>query len=81
MKGKILFPPVSEVASTKWGDEELQTATSFLMLHTDGKLWVAHKDDKFWSQAGVFMQQQLKTSHCHTGVYVSVQIILVKLIL
>jgi len=41
------------------------------MLHTDGKSWVAHKDDKFWSQAGIFIQQQLKISHCRTGVYIA----------
>jgi len=41
------------------------------MLHTDGKSGVAHKDDKFWSQAGIFIQQQLNTSHYCTGVYVT----------
>ena len=69
VKGKVLFPPVSQGQTTKWSDEELQALTAFLMLYTDGKSWVAHKDDKFWNQAGVFIQQQLKTSHCRTGRY------------
>jgi len=68
VKGKVLFSSISGIANTKWTDEELQSLTSFLMLYTDGQSWVAHKDDNFWNQAGVFIQQQLKTSHCRTGV-------------
>lgn len=60
VKGKVLFPPASQSQITKWSDEELQALTTFLMLYTDGKSWVAHKDDKFWNQAGVFIQQRLK---------------------
>ena len=72
VKGKILFPPPSQGQMTRWSDEELQALTAFLMLYTDGKSWVAHKDDKFWNQAGVFIQQQLKTSYCRTGKYFSI---------
>lgn len=28
--------------------------TCFIMLYTDGKAWVAHKDSHFWDQAGLF---------------------------
>jgi len=68
VKGKTLFPATaSQGQSTKWSDEELQALTSFFMLYIDGKFWVAHKDYKFWCQAGIFIQQQVKTNHCHTG--------------
>jgi len=47
VKGKTLFPATaSQGQSTKWSDKELQALTSFFMLYTDGKSWVAHKDDK-----------------------------------
>ena len=50
-----------------WSDEELRLLTSFLMLYTDGKAWVAHKDSRFWDRAGQFIQQQLHTAHCRSG--------------
>jgi len=70
-KGKVLFP-AAEISETKhhqvtWSDEEANVLVAFLMLHTNGKSWVVHGDTKFWYQAGVFIQQQLKISHCWTG--------------
>jgi len=69
MEGKVLFP--DKGPSTKelpnWSDEELRMLTCFLMLYTDGKTWVAHKDNRFWDRAGVFIQQQLHTPHCRSG--------------
>ena len=50
-----------------WTDAELSGLTEFLMLHTDGKTWVAHKDNQFWDQAGAFLQQLHKTSYRRSG--------------
>ena len=47
----------------KWSNKEFKELISFLILYTDGKSWMAHKDSKFWDQAGIFIQQQLKTNH------------------
>ena len=55
------------VRNTNWTEDELRHLTSFLMLHTDGKSWVSHKDYKFWDSAGEFIQQLLHTSHCRSG--------------
>ena len=70
--GKILFS--SEGHGTKdqhitWSDGELKALTCFLLLYTDGKSWVAHKESRFWDRAGIFIQQQLHTSHCRSGMY------------
>ena len=53
--------------NANWTEDELRHLTSFLMLHTDGKSWVSHKDYKFWDSAGEFIQQLLLTSHCRSG--------------
>jgi len=66
-KGKVLFPAQPAEARVKWSDQECNALVAFLMLHTDGKSWVSHNETKFWDQAGVFIQQQLKTGHCRTG--------------
>ena len=50
-----------------WTDAELRCLTLFLVLHTDGKTWVAHKNFRFWDQAGVFIQQLLHTAYCRSG--------------
>ena len=50
-----------------WTDAELSGLTEFMMLHTDGKTWVAHKDDRFWNWAGALLQQLLKTSYRRSG--------------
>ena len=75
MRGKILFPTTAEAGTTverkdhrvKWSDEECKALVAFLMLYTDGTYWVAHTDAKFWNQAGLFIQLQLKTVHCRSG--------------
>ena len=64
-KPRVLFCKKQENVS--WSDDELYSLVLFMMSNTDGKTWVAHKDHKFWSDAGVFIQQQLHTSHCRTG--------------
>jgi len=50
-----------------WSDKELLSLVQFLMLFTDWKTWVAHKDKKFWDDAGIFIHQQSHTCHCCTG--------------
>ena len=55
------------VRNANWTEDELRHLMSFLMLHTDGKSWVSHKDYKFWDSAGEFIQQLLLTSHCCSG--------------
>ena len=51
VKGKVLFPATKESnEQVKWSQEEFKALISFLMLYTDGKSWIAHKDSKFWDQ-------------------------------
>ena len=52
---------------TMWSEAELKQLTLFLLLHTDGKTWISHKNYKFWDSAGEFIQQILHTSHCRSG--------------
>ena len=62
---KILFYKKQD--NMEWSDNELYSLILFMMLLTDGKTWMAHKNDKFWKDAGKFVQQQSSTSHCRTG--------------
>ena len=66
-KGRYLFPVVDKQEYTLWTDEEVYALTLFLMLHTDGKRWVTHKDMKFWDDAGGFIQKYSHITHCRTG--------------
>ena len=50
-----------------WTDQEIYSLVLFLMLCTDGKSWVAHKDMKFWEDAGTFVKQHSHSSYCRTG--------------
>jgi len=53
-KPRVLFCKKQENVS--WSDEESYCLVQFVMSSTDGKIWVAHKDQKFWSDAGEFIQ-------------------------
>jgi len=64
-KGRVLFPKKHETVA--WSNKEILSLIQFLMLFTDGKTWVAHKDMKFWDDAGIFINQQSHTHHCRTG--------------
>lgn len=64
-KGNILFYRKQD--NVNWLDDESYSLILFMMLFTDGKTWVAHKNEKFWKDAGKFLQQRSHTSHCHTG--------------
>ena len=65
-KGKVLFPR-QEQMNAKWLNKEVYALTIFLMLHTDGKSWVTHKDKKFWEDAGSFVQLHSQSVHRRTG--------------
>ena len=64
-KGKVLFYKKQD--NVIWSDNELYSLILFMMLFTDGKIWVSHKNSKFWEDAGKFVQQQSCTAHCRTG--------------
>jgi len=64
-KGKVLFPTKHE--NVRWSDREEYALVLFLLLFTDGQTWAAHKDKKFWTDAGEFIQKYTHTTHCHTG--------------
>ena len=64
-KGKVLFYKKQD--NVIWSDDELYSLILFMMLFTDGKAWVAHKNSKFWEDAGKFVQQRSRTAHCRTG--------------
>ena len=71
MKRKRLFdkPSSSSTQLPKWIELEERSLVSRLMLYTKGEDWVAHKDRRFWDQAGQFAHEQAKTSHCWSGEY------------
>ena len=50
-----------------WVEEEVKCLIDFLLLYTDGKSWVSHKDAAFWNQAGIYIQQQAKMPYCRSG--------------
>ena len=56
-----------------WTDAELRCLMLFLVLHTDGKIWAAHKDFRFWDQAAIFIQQLLHTSYHRSGKIINLQ--------
>ena len=66
-KRRVLFKQEKVDASTKWSEEESYALVLFLLLHTDGKTWVARKDHKFWAEAGKFVKCHSKSAHCRTG--------------
>ena len=41
-----------------WSTKEVRILISFIMLDTDGKSWVTHRDALFWTKASVCVQQQ-----------------------
>ena len=43
----------------KWTQEELQALTEFVLFHTTGDKWPAHKQPDFWKAASDFMKQRL----------------------
>ena len=43
----------------KWTEEELRTLTEFVLFHTAGSKWPAHKQTKFWRAASDYLKQRL----------------------
>jgi len=66
-KGRVLFPVDPEPEKHNWIEKEVYALVLFLMLHTDGKSWVVHKEMKFWTDAGIFVQRYSGTAHCRSG--------------
>ncbi len=69
MEGRVLFG-YEEPKTQKqpvWSDEEVLSLLGFLMIFTDGKSWVAHKDVQFWNQAGAYIQHEVKTPYIRSG--------------
>ena len=66
---RMLFEdePRESLTREPWTDQEIYSLVLFLMLCTDGKSWVAHKDMKFWEDAGRFVKQHSRSSYCRTG--------------
>ena len=50
-----------------WTLDETKYLIYFLMLHTDGKSWVVHKDYHFWDEAGAFIQLRVHSPHKRSG--------------
>ncbi len=69
LRGKKLFESVTKKArqNIQWTKDEQSKLLEFLLLFTDGKCWVMHKDSRFWVEAGRFIQQSLHSSHCRSG--------------
>ena len=71
----VLFPPEhhlqpavqSLLLPKKWSDVEVGALSTFISQESGGKVRVACKDVEFWDRAAVFVQQQAKTEHRHTG--------------
>ena len=62
---------VENVASKlpPWSDVELRCLVEFILLHGTGEIWPAHKDiERFWTEAGRFVQTLTGTMHLHSGI-------------
>ena len=69
---KNLFLPGSVRQQTAinvpcWSAHEYLALVKFLLLHSDGTKWIAIKDARFWTKAGEFIKDYLKTSHQRSG--------------
>ena len=58
---KQRFPP--------WSAQEEQALVSFVLLYTEGTRWCsrASKSDRFWENAGAYIQSQVHSKYCQTG--------------
>ena len=52
----------SRESKEKGTNDELKALTEFILFHTSGESWPAHKLEGFWKSAGEFIQQQLGIS-------------------
>lgn len=65
-KRRTLFP-AEKHDKLKWTDGEMYALVLFMILHTDGKQWCAHKTTKFWDNAGIFVQLRSGSAICRSG--------------
>lgn len=62
-----LFP--KEIKShDPWSVEETKSLVLFIMLYSDGKAWMTHKDFNFWNEAGGFIQRRVHTPYKRSGI-------------
>jgi len=45
----------------KWTEEELGTLTEFVLFHTAGDKWPAHKQTESWKAASDYIKERLGT--------------------
>ena len=64
---KLFQQQAKKVQSPEWTDEEHKQLLEFMLLYTDGKTWVMHKEMRFWEAAGKFIQQRLQTVNRRSG--------------
>ena len=69
MLGGVSQPVEPRTASRlpDWVEEEVKCLIDFLLLYTDGKSWVSHKDAAIWNLAGIYIQQQAQMPYCRSG--------------
>ena len=45
----------------KWTEEELKALAEFILFHTPGESWPAHKHEEFWISASDFIKHRTNT--------------------
>ena len=52
-----------------WSQQEELALIRFLLLYTDGTSWSSRsgKGDRFWEKAGIYIQREISSSYCRTG--------------
>jgi len=45
----------------KWTEEELKALAEFVLFHTPGESWPAHKNEEFWISASDFIKHRANT--------------------
>jgi len=51
----------------KWTDAEVKALVEFVLFHSTGDSWPAHKQDAFWSNASEFVQNRAGINLCRSG--------------
>ena len=54
-------------ASPKWSDAELKALTEFILFHSEGNSWPAHKRDVYWQSASEFVHTRSGHSIYRSG--------------
>lgn len=63
--------PSAVVSAPCWSEKEYLALVKFLLLHSNGKKWIAIKDMKFWTKAGEFIKDHLKTTYQRSGNHIA----------